>query len=160
METLITLPLASEEETMALGASLAPILRPGDVVALRGDLGAGKTALARGAVQSVLGPDTETPSPTFTLVQTYDFPVGELWHCDLYRLEQPDDALELGLEDAFADAICLIEWPDRLGPYLPDDRLDLALTITGDAAAEARSAELRGGPAWRARLQAVGLLHV
>ena len=159
MERLSTLPLASERETMALGASLAPILRPGDVIALHGDLGAGKTALARGAIQAVLGPDTETPSPTFTLVQTYDFPAGEVWHCDLYRLEQPDDALELGLEDAFVDAICLIEWPDRLGPYLPADRLDLTLTITGAGEEEARSAELSGGSSWQARLDAAGVLR-
>lgn len=137
--------------TQALGARLGACLRPGDIVALSGPLGAGKTALARAAIRARLGePEAEVPSPTFTLVQTYDAPDGlSLWHVDLYRLEDARDALELGLEEAFEDAACLIEWPDRLGAALPADRLDIAL----DSDAQGRRhAALTGQGAWRARL--------
>lgn len=140
--------LPSEMETAALGASLSDVLRPGDTVALWGDLGAGKTTLARGLVQAALGVEQETPSPTFTLVQLYDLPAGTLWHVDLYRLEAPEDALELGLEDAFFDAICLIEWPIRLGPYLPKNRLDISLETKRDG----RHIQIMGEDAWRTRL--------
>lgn len=146
--------LPDEAATLALGAALARRLRAGDLVALRGDLGAGKTALARGLIRALFGADIEVPSPTFTLVQTYDPPDGPaVWHVDLYRLEQPEEAIELGLEDAFADAVSLIEWPDRLGPYLPARRLDLTLTHAGDG----RRASLAGGGDWPARLKGLTL---
>ena len=135
--------------TLALGDRLGALLTIGDVAALWGDLGSGKTTLTRGLVQGRLGPDAETPSPTFTLVQTYDLPAGELWHFDLYRLESAEDAFELGIEDAFADAISIIEWPGRLGQYLPSERLDVVLSIQGDA----RTAKLYGGEYWARRLQ-------
>jgi len=128
--------LASETDTLALGARLALALRAGDVVRLSGELGAGKTTLARGLIQSRLG-DIDVPSPTYTLVQAYDWPVSEgaaeLWHCDLYRLEQPDDAYELGLMDAMGEEIVLIEWADKLGALCPDDALRVDLTFDGDA---------------------------
>lgn len=127
----ITLPdLAA---TRAVGAALGRALRAGDVVALTGDLGAGKSELARAAIRARLDdPDLDVPSPTFTLVQTYDAPDLEIWHVDLYRLDRPEDALELGLEEAFADAALLIEWPERLGPDLPAAHLDAWLTIADD----------------------------
>lgn len=120
----------TEAAMLDLGARLGRALLPGDTVALIGGLGAGKTTLARGLVQSVL-PHEIVPSPTYTLVQTYDVPGFTLWHCDLYRLEHPDEAYELGLMDAMGEDVCLLEWPDRLGPLLPDDVLKIEITFEG-----------------------------
>lgn len=116
---------------LALGARLGRALRSGDIVALIGGLGAGKTTLARGLVQSVL-PHETVPSPTYTLVQTYEVPGFTLWHCDLYRLEHPDEAYELGLMDALGEDVCLLEWPDRLGSFLPEGALKIEITFDGD----------------------------
>jgi len=135
--------LKDEAAMLALGASLAAYLVVGDVVALRGDLGAGKTTLARGLIRALIG-ETDVPSPTYTLIQTYDTPKGELWHGDMYRLEQPDDAYELGLLDAFEDCICLIEWPDKLGGLWPEDAVELLLTFDG----KGRIAKLSGKRKW------------
>lgn len=143
MVKIITLP--DLPATADLGAMLAGMAQPGDVIALWGDLGAGKTELARSFIRAELGPDEEVPSPTFTLVQTYDFPKAMVWHFDLYRLESPDDVFELDMEEAMATGICLIEWPERMGPYLPAKRLDVQLSLDG----EARQAELIG---WEDRL--------
>jgi len=151
VETIRELPdLAA---TQRLGAALAALLRVGDVVALWGDLGAGKTTLAR-AILRALGYAGEVPSPTFTLVQVYELSPAAVWHFDLYRLDHPDDVSELGFDEARADAISLIEWPERLGPLLPADRLDIVLSYTDDAAG--RRALLRGHGSWRARLAEAG----
>lgn len=125
--------LADAAATEALGAALAGHLQVGDVVCLSGDLGAGKTTLARGLIRAWQGGAVEAPSPTFTLVQTYDGPKGPLWHFDLYRLKEPDDVFELGFEEGLETALCVIEWPQRLGPLLPRDRIDIALTIVDHA---------------------------
>ncbi|MGB0908025.1 MAG: tRNA (adenosine(37)-N6)-threonylcarbamoyltransferase complex ATPase subunit type 1 TsaE [Maricaulaceae bacterium] len=138
-----TFDLGDESATLALGARLAAHLAAGDVVALRGDLGAGKTTLARGLIRALIG-ETDVPSPTYTLIQTYDTPRAELWHGDMYRLERPEDAYELGLLDAFEDCICLIEWPDKLGDLWPEDALDTHLTFDG----EGRIATLSGDREW------------
>ena len=143
--------LADAAATLALGRRLGGALGPGDVVCLSGNLGAGKTTLARGAIEAWTGYADEVPSPTYTLVQTYDGERGELWHVDLYRLKQPDDAWELGLEDAFASAACLVEWPERLGGRLPADRLDVELKPEG----EGRTAALTAHGAWRAKLGSI-----
>lgn len=140
--------LADAAATLALGRRLGDALGPGDVVCLSGKLGAGKTTLARGAIEAWTGHPEEAPSPTFTLVQTYEGSRGELWHVDLYRLKRPDDAWELGLEDAFAEAACLIEWPERLKGQLPRNRLDIELTPHG----EGRNAALKAHGAWREKL--------
>jgi tRNA threonylcarbamoyladenosine biosynthesis protein TsaE len=144
----------AEHEAVSLGACLADFLRPGDVVALSGELGAGKTFLARAIIQALGGPD-EVPSPTFTLVQTYDLSPAPVWHFDLYRLSKPEDAYELDIEDAFIDAISLIEWPERLGALLPRDRLDIHLAY-GDTP-DSRVATISGGPSWTERLAALSL---
>lgn len=123
--------MADSAATEAAGARLGARLAPGDCVALWGGLGAGKTTFARGAISAWMGAQTEAPSPTFTLVQTYEGPRGELWHLDLYRLKGPEQAFELGLEDALASAACLIEWPERLEGLLPADRLDVRLAPEG-----------------------------
>ncbi len=142
-----TVELKDESQTLALGQSLAKQLVAGDIVTLTGDLGAGKTTLARGCIQALTGED-QVPSPTYTLVQTYDAQGMELWHCDLYRLESPEDAFELGLMDAFEDMTLLIEWPDRLGNLLPVDHLNIEITFEGSG----RLAHLSGGPSWQNRL--------
>lgn len=148
----VDLPSPSPSATRALAARLAPLLRAGDIVALSGELGAGKTYFARAIIQALGGP-AEVPSPTFTLVQTYDLKPAPVWHFDLYRLANPEDAYELDIEDAFLDAISLIEWPERLGDLLPADRLDVHLAF-GDTE-EARTITLVGGPSWDERLKAL-----
>ena len=115
----------------ALAARLAAVLRPGDVLALSGDLGAGKTTFARGVLRG-LGWLGEVPSPSFTLVQTYDT-VPPLWHVDLYRLDRADEADALGLDDIWDEAVVLIEWPERLGSRLPAQALRLRLDGAGEA---------------------------
>ena len=125
------LSVINEAEMLDLGARLGQALKPGDTVALIGGLGAGKTTLVRGLVQSVL-PHETVPSPTYTLVQTYEIPGFTLWHCDLYRLEHPDEAYELGLIDAMGEAVCLLEWPDRLGALLPDDAMKVEIAFEGE----------------------------
>lgn len=123
-----TLVLESETATSALGARLATVCRAGDVIALQGDLGAGKTTLARALIRARAGADIEVPSPTFTLVQTYDLLGLSIWHFDLYRLERPGEARELGLEEA-VDGLTLIEWPERLGAMGPRARLEIRLSF-------------------------------
>ena len=115
-------------ETEGLAQHLAPHVAPGDVVGLCGALGSGKTAFARAFIRARLGrPAEEVPSPTFTLVQLYEHAAGAIWHFDLYRLDGPEDAYELGIEDAFSNAISLIEWPEKLGAMMPADWLELHL---------------------------------
>jgi tRNA threonylcarbamoyladenosine biosynthesis protein TsaE len=143
----LTLQLADEAATTALGTRIAAAARSGDVVALYGDLGAGKTTLARGLIRALAGPETEAPSPTFTLVQTYDTPNLQIWHFDLYRLTDPAEARELGIEEA-VDGLALIEWPERLGRYLPHARLEVRLDFEG----EGRIARLVDLADWSTRI--------
>mgnify|MGYP002147249644 CR=1 FL=1 len=99
------------------------------VIALWGDMGAGKSTFARAFIQSLL-PGIEVPSPTFTLIQTYDTLKGEIWHCDLYRLKNQEDIEELGLLEAFRQHICLVEWPERLGDFLPNFRYNIFIEVS------------------------------
>jgi tRNA threonylcarbamoyladenosine biosynthesis protein TsaE len=139
--------LDHEADTVRLGAAIAGALQRGEAVCLTGPLGAGKSTLARGLIRALTGEATEAPSPTFTLVQTYDtrgFPVA---HFDLYRLRRPEEALELGLDEALDDGAAVIEWAERLEHHLPADRLDVELTVDG----EARRARLTPHGAWEER---------
>ena len=139
---------ADEAATDTFGRRLAARLAPGDVVLLSGDLGAGKTALARGILAG-LGHVGEVPSPTFTLVQSYEVPGVRLpvWHVDLYRLEDPDEVEELGLDEILADGALVIEWPERAGERWPE-ALHLMLIDTGEGR---RRLTARVPPAWEAR---------
>lgn len=148
---IATVTLADIDATARLAAALAHLLRAGDLVALEGDLGAGKTAFARALIRELTKSDEEVPSPTFTLVQTYEAAEFDIWHFDLYRMKKPEDAFELGIEDALAEGVTLIEWPDRLGPWLPRDRLTIAIAF--GAGENERIATLSGGGDWPARLE-------
>lgn len=150
------LDLPDEAATAALAARLAARARPGDVFGLAGDLGSGKTALARAFIRARLqSPDEDVPSPTFTLVQTYGEGANAIQHVDLYRLKSPEEALALGIEDAFAESISLIEWPERLGEIIPPDRLDI--TLSHGARPAARTVWLVGRGRWAARLAEMNL---
>jgi tRNA threonylcarbamoyladenosine biosynthesis protein TsaE len=136
-----SLALPDEAATERLGAALAARLRPRDMVALEGGLGAGKTTLARAILRAASGDrGLLVPSPTFTLVEVYETPRASFWHFDLYRLEEPGQVFELGWEEARADGVALVEWAERLGGLLPGDRLTVRLAIEG----EARRATLEG----------------
>lgn len=120
------------EDTEALARSLAEAAEPGDVFCLSGPLGAGKSVFARGFIRALCGEDTDVPSPTFTLVQTYDGRTGPIAHFDLYRLEDADEVLELDWDDAMADSICLVEWPDKAGDFMPRRRVDVVFEPGAD----------------------------
>jgi tRNA threonylcarbamoyladenosine biosynthesis protein TsaE len=128
----ISLHIHSADDTATLAQQIGLALGPGDCLLLEGPIGAGKTHFARSLIQALLPVPEDVPSPTFTLVQTYDGPECEIWHSDLYRLSHPDDVAELGLTQAFDEAICLVEWPDRLGTLAPDDALTLQFTTDPD----------------------------
>jgi tRNA threonylcarbamoyladenosine biosynthesis protein TsaE len=136
--------------TEALGAVIARALRPGEAVCLFGPLGAGKTTLARGFIRALTTPEEEVPSPTFTLVQTYQGGGGlALAHFDLYRLKSAAEAYELGLDEALDVGAAVIEWPERLDDALPGDRLDVEIAIPDDG--EGRLVRLTGQGRWRGR---------
>ena len=155
------LELADESATARLAAAIAALARPRDVIALSGVLGAGKTTFARHFLRA-MGLEEEVPSPTFTLVQTYPVPGCKtqapehdrsalaVWHFDLFRIGAPQEVYELGIEDAFAEGISLIEWPEKMASLLPEDYLELHLEYA--ASPHARLARLTGHGAWRHRL--------
>ncbi len=131
----MTMHLHTPEDSLALGRRLAELARPGDVIALSGPLGAGKTSIARGLL-AALGLEGEAPSPSFAIVQPYEppevrFPV---LHVDLYRLDEPEEAEELGLDDARYDSLLIVEWPERLGAAAWHDALWLSLDVAPDGA--------------------------
>lgn len=145
---MLSFSLANLGATEALAQRLAPHLKAGDVVALHGGLGAGKTTFARALISALIGQETEVPSPTYTLVQSYDGPAFPIFHFDLYRLSDPDDVFELGWDET-QTGLALIEWPDQAGSHLPVWRLDLTLEIAGDI----RNARLEPqGEDWQTRL--------
>jgi tRNA threonylcarbamoyladenosine biosynthesis protein TsaE len=138
--------------TRALGARLAAVIRGGEVIALCGPLGAGKSELARALIRARAGAAIEVPSPSFTLVQ--DYPIGDLVlrHIDLYRLATPAELIELGLDAPAAHEVWLVEWPERAGPDLVPD---LQITLEQGPAADARIAHVLAGPSWRERLMSL-----
>jgi len=144
------LALESERATERLGAALGAALRPRDVVLLNGPLGAGKTTLSRAAIKRRCGV-AEAPSPTFTLVETYPGADIVIWHFDFYRLENEDEAWELGVEEAFAEGASLIEWPDRAPSIIPPEALSMTMQVKGDA----RQANISAPLAWRERMSMI-----
>jgi len=168
----ISIPLGDVAATARLAARIAALARPGDLIALSGPLGAGKTSFARAFIFARFAarglPAPDVPSPTFTLVQTYELPSGEIWHFDLYRLEAPEEAEELAMDEAFAGGISLIEWPERLGSLLPPRRLEIVLDPVPASGPTARRARITAhdrmatgpglgagvGVGWAARLRA------
>ncbi|MCB9962910.1 MAG: tRNA (adenosine(37)-N6)-threonylcarbamoyltransferase complex ATPase subunit type 1 TsaE [Hyphomonas sp.] len=143
----VILDCPDETSLRALGARLAQMLRAGDAIALQGGLGAGKTTFARGLIEAYAGIG-EVPSPTYTLVQTYDSGPLPVWHYDLYRLEDAADLTELGWDET-ADGIVLVEWPERAGTRLPKWRLDVTIDFQG----EGRRVTLEPhGEGWQTRL--------
>lgn len=145
----LSLDWPDADATAACAVTLGRHLKAGDVVLLNGPVGAGKTHFARALIQSLLDLPEDVPSPTFTLVQTYETPKGEVWHSDLYRIASDTEVDELGLTEAFDTAICLVEWPDRLGVLRPADSLFVDIAPKGDA----RCAHLSWThPKWAERL--------
>ena len=160
-ENSLDLALVDEAETEALAVRLSAAVSPGDIIALFGNLGMGKSVFARAFIRAYAGIDEEIPSPTFTLVQVYGADAAPVFHFDLYRVEAPEEVLELGIEEAFTEGISLIEWPDRLGGWMPANRLEIHLTA-GDRETS-RRARLIGFGYWRARLIdgiGAGAMHV
>lgn len=152
----LSIDLPDEAATARLAVALGGRARQGDVIGLQGPLGSGKTSFARSFIRARCGGEEEVPSPTFTLVEIYAPLAGPpIWHFDLYRLERPEDAYELGIEEAFAEGISLIEWPERLGALMPADHLTLELAH-GEAESE-RRVRLRASAGWAGRLK--GLSH-
>jgi len=146
---MIVIELPDEAATAALAARIAALARPGDVIALKGELGAGKTSFARAFIRARGGTEA-VPSPTFTLVQVYELGEVRIWHIDGYRLRDPEEAWELDIEDAFTDGVSLIEWPERLGPLVPARRLEI--TLSPGPTPAARRAALDPPAEWAPRL--------
>ena len=131
----------TEQDTAKIAAELAKRVKRGDVIALYGTLGMGKTVFCRGFIQSFL-PETEVPSPTFTLLQTYETLKFPIYHFDLYRLKSPAEAYEIGIEDAFVEGVSLIEWPEKMGKLLPQKHI----SVTIEAEAEYRKITIEENP--------------
>jgi len=128
----LTVLSASAQDTSDLAEALAPHLQVGDVLLLSGDVGAGKTHFARSLILAALPVPEDVPSPTYTLVQTYGLQTGEIWHADLYRLTDVSEIEELGMIEAFTNAVSLVEWPDRLGSLSPANALHISITPGDD----------------------------
>ena len=150
----------TEQELERLAHLLAPLAQPGDFIALEGELGAGKSVFARAFIRTIMGQnELDVPSPTYNLVQTYapPAPLPEIWHVDLYRLEKPEDLIELGLEDAGRDAVLLVEWPDRLARQVPSDILKVAITRGPNE--NLRHVELTPGASWKDKIGKINLIR-
>ena len=147
-----TFQIKNIEQTEQLAKAFSGLLETGDIVALYGTLGVGKTAFTRFLVQSLCSNNEEVPSPTFTLLQTYDAPNFPIYHYDLYRLKNPKEVFELGIEDAFYDGVSIIEWPEKMGAYLPQKKV---LSIQISCTEEIRNIVFSSNnPDWNERLNA------
>lgn len=134
-----------------LARALARHVQPGDCILLEGDLGAGKTQFSKFFVQSLTDEETDVPSPTFTIVQTYDADICEIWHFDLYRIEDPDELEEIGWYEDIQDRLTLVEWPERLGNHSPKNALKIEFSIEDN---DLRDVKITGDdPFWTGRLQ-------
>ena len=122
----------TEEETFKIAAQLAKTATPGMVFALYGTLGAGKSAFCRGFIQSLCPLVQDVPSPTFTILQTYESKDFDIYHFDMYRLKKEEEAFEIGIEDAFIDGVCLIEWPKYISHLIPEDIISIRISNLGD----------------------------
>lgn len=151
-----TLTFISPDETADFAARVGSSLDAGDVLLLSGAIGSGKTHFARSLIQSLMPEPEDVPSPTFTLVQTYDTPAGEIWHCDLYRLNALEEVDELGLVDAFDTAICLVEWPEKLGALAPATSLKLAFETDPDTEDTRHVSLSWTDPKWVEKLESAG----
>jgi tRNA threonylcarbamoyl adenosine modification protein YjeE len=155
-----TVALANEQATERLVLDIAAALEPGDLITLSGDLGAGKTTFARAMIRTLAGdPNIPVPSPTFTLIQSYDLPRFPVVHADLYRLEGPGELAELGFEDLPKNAVVLLEWPDRAAGFLPPDRLDVAFTLSPLSGPEHRNARITGYGGFAARAERIAAIR-
>lgn len=148
----VSLRVVSEADTVQIAETVASIARRGDIIALSGDLGSGKTAFARGFIRALAGREQDVPSPTFTLLQIYETDSTPIYHFDLYRIETPSEVWELGFDEAPAEGIVLIEWPERLGPLTPADRLAVTISIPAGAGETERHIAIAGGASWGERL--------
>src|SRR6185295_4081751 len=152
--------LANEQATRRLAMNVASILRPGDLVTLSGDLGAGKTAFARALIRHLAGDEKlDVPSPTFTLVQTYALARFTVVHADLYRVTHAGELAELGVDEAAENAVVLLEWPDRAAEVLPADRLDIAFTLAPNLGPNQRNAEITGHGAFAPRIERLAAIR-
>src|SRR6185437_1812266 len=155
-----TVALGDEAAARSLMVDIAAALEPGDLITLSGDLGAGKTALARALIRHLAGDETvEVPSPTFTLMQAYELPRFALVHADLYRLSGPGELPELGFDDIPEHAVTLLEWPDRAAGFLPTDRLDIALTLAPQHGPTFRNACVTGYGAFAPRAERIAVIR-
>src|SRR3954469_9782703 len=152
--------LPNEQATRRLAADVASVLKPGDLVTLSGDLGAGKTAFARALIRLLAGDEAmEVPSPPFTLVQTYALPRFAVVHADLYRVTHAGELAELGVDEAAENAVVLLEWPDRAAEALPADRLDIAFTLAPHLGINQRNVEITGHGAFAPRIERLAAIR-
>ena len=155
--TSYSVNLPNEQATMRFAVDIACALEPGDLVTLSGDLGAGKTTFARALIRYLAGDDTiEVPSPTFTLLQSYELPRFTLVHADLYRLSGAAELTEIGFDDLAEESVVLMEWPDRAAGFLPPNRLDITFTLAPALGAEVRHARCTGYGAFATRAERIG----
>jgi tRNA threonylcarbamoyl adenosine modification protein YjeE len=154
-----TVALGDEQTTRRLAADIANLIEPGDVITLLGDLGAGKSAFARAFIRHLSGEETEVPSPTFTLMQSYDLPRFVLVHADLYRLSGPDELAELGFDDEAANTVMLIEWPERARGHLPEDRINVGLMLDASRGDTFRHCKVTGLGKLAARVERIDTIR-
>src|ERR1700676_2980984 len=155
-----TVTIPNEAALAAFMTDIAGALEPGDLVTLSGDLGAGKTTFARALIRYLAGDETiEVPSPTFTLMQTYELPRFTLVHADLYRLSSVTELAELGFDDLPDGAVVLMEWPDRAAGFLPPDRLDITFTLAPALGPEVRNARYVGYGTFAPRAERIAMMR-
>ncbi len=153
MNAPLKLTLESPQDTAEIATRLGGALQPGDTILLEGSIGSGKTHFARALIQSTLMKPEDVPSPTYTLVQVYETRIGDIWHSDLYRLASVEEIEELGLVDAFDSSICLIEWPEKLGPLTPQSALHVRFSTDPDDQDTRHVSLTWSDPKWNAKLK-------